>query len=183
MTPGGQRPADRATGLLGWADRLGRLAENIFLAILLFGMIGLAAAQVGLRELLGQGIAWGDEALRLLVLWAAMAGAVAASRDEVHLRIDLASRFLPGRLVAVAAVAVDFFTAAVAGCLAWHSGRFVAESREFGDVVLGGQPAWVYQAVLPVAFILITWRYLVWFARRCRDLLAGRAMALPEAHR
>lgn len=180
MIPGGQRPAGGATGLLGWADRVGRLAENVFLAVLLFGMIGLAAAQVGLRELLGQGIAWGDEALRLLVLWAAMAGAVAASRDEVHLRIDLASRFLPARLVAIAAVVVDLFTAAVAGTLAWHSWRFVAESREFGDVVLGGQPAWVYQAVLPVAFILIAWRYLVWFGRRCRDIVADRAAALPR---
>lgn len=183
MTPGAQRPANDLAGLLGWADRLGRLAENVFLGVLLFGMIGLAAAQVGSREILGQGIAWGDEALRLLVLWAAMAGAVAASRDEVHLRIDLASRFLPVRLVAVAAVVVDLFTAAVAGLLAWHSWRFVAESREFGDVVLGGQPAWVFQAVLPVAFILIAWRYLVWFGRRCRDLVAGRATALPQGPR
>jgi TRAP-type C4-dicarboxylate transport system permease small subunit len=183
VTPGGQRPADETTGLLGWADRLGRLAENVFLGLLLFGMIFLAAAQVGLRELWGQGIAWGDEALRLLVLWAAMAGAVAASRDEVHLRIDLATRFLPARPVGLVAVVVDLFTAAVAGILAWHSWRFVAESREFGDVVLGGQPAWIYQAVLPVAFVLIAWRYLVWFGRRCRDLLAGRAAALPQAPR
>jgi TRAP-type C4-dicarboxylate transport system permease small subunit len=172
VTGTGQRPAGEATGLLGRADRLGRWLENVFLALLLFGMIGLAAAQVALRELAGQGLSWGDEALRLLVLWAAMAGAVAASRDEVHLRIDLASRFLPRGMQAVAAAVVDLFTAAVAAVLAWYSWRFVAESREFGDVVLGGQPAWPFQAVLPVAFALIAYRYLIWGVRRSRDLLA-----------
>jgi TRAP-type C4-dicarboxylate transport system permease small subunit len=100
----------------------------------------------------------------------------------VHLRIDIASRFLPRRLTAVGAVIVDLFTAAVAAVLAWHSWRFVAESREFGDVVLGGQPAWPYQAVLPVAFALIAYRYSIWCLRRCRDLVAGRAAAtLPAA--
>ena len=149
----------------GRAERLGRWLENALLAAVLFAMIGLAAAQVVMRSAFGGGIAWADEALRLLVLWAAMLGAIAASRDNVHLRIDLLSRFLPGAWRRLAAVLVDLFAAGVSAVLAWYSWRFVAESREFGDQVLGNFPAWCVQAILPAAFVLITYRYLAGLSR------------------
>lgn len=144
----------------GRAERLGRWVENALLGTVLFLMIGIAAAQVFLRAVLGDGLAWADEALRLLVLWAAMLGAIAASRDNVHLRIDLLSRFLPAAWRRVTAVLVDLFAAGVSAVLAWQSWRFVAESRAFGDQVLGTLPAWAFQLILPTAFVLITYRYL-----------------------
>ncbi len=177
MTEPGPRPVPRG----GPLDRLGRWLENAVLCALLFAMIGLAASQPLLRELAGAGLAWGDEALRLLVLWSALIGAIAASRDDVHLRIDIASRFLPRWGRALAALVVDLFSAAVAGVLAWYSWQFVVDSREFGDVVLGGRPAWLFQLVLPVAFALIAWRYLLWAFRRARDLVPGLAMGAGPA--
>jgi len=152
----------------GRAERLGRWLENTLLGIVLFAMIGLATIQVLLRGVLGSSLGWADEALRLLVLWAAMLGAVAASRDNVHLRIDLLSRFLPAVWRRAAAVLVDVFAACVSALLAWYSWRFVAESREFGDQVLGSWPAWPFQAVLPAAFTLITYRYLLGLPRHFR---------------
>ena len=149
----------------GRAERLGRWLENTLLAIVLFAMIGLAAAQVVLRGVFDGGVAWADEALRLLVLWAAMLGAVAASRDNAHLRIDLLSRFLPVTGRRMAAVLVDLFAAAVSAILGWYSWRFVAETREFGDQLLGTWPAWAFQAILPVAFALIAYRYLAGLPR------------------
>ncbi len=152
----------------GRAERLGRWLENALLAAVLFTMIGLAAAQVVMRSAFGGGLAWADEALRLLVLWAAMLGAIAASRDNVHLRIDLLSRFLPGAWRRLAAVLVDLFAAGVSAVLAWYSWRFVAESREFGDQVLGNFPAWSFQAILPAAFVLIAYRYLAGLSKHFR---------------
>ncbi len=157
-----------AEGVPGRAERIGRWVENALLAIVLFAMIGLAAAQVLLRSALGGGFAWADQALRLLVLWSAMLGAVAASRDNVHLRIDLLSRFLPAHWRRLAAVVVDIFAAGVSAVLAWYSWRFVAESREFADVVLGSWPAWPFQAILPAAFVLIAYRYLADLPRHFR---------------
>lgn len=156
------------------AERLGRWLEDLLLVVVLFGMIGLAAGQVVLRSFELQSIAWGDEALRLLVLWVAMIGGVAASRDDSHLRIDLLARFLAEPARSLVAVVVDVFTALVTGILAWYSLQFVAESREFGDVLLGSLPAWPLQAILPVGFALITWRYLIWTCRRALGLLPGR---------
>ncbi|MEO7386912.1 MAG: TRAP transporter small permease [Gammaproteobacteria bacterium] len=164
MSSAGLPPADAP----GRAERFGRWLENALLAIVLFLMIGLAAAQVLLRGAFGGSLAWADEALRLLVLWAAMLGAIAASRDNVHLRIDLLSRFLPASWQRLSAALVDLFAAGVSGVLAWQSWRFVAESREYGDQVLGTWPAWAFQSILPVAFILITYRYLAGLPRQLR---------------
>ncbi len=162
-------------GILQRAERVGRRLENLLLAIILFSMIGLAAYQVVLRNLVGSGIGWADEALRLMVLWAAIVGAVAASRDNVHLRIDLLSRFLSttGRITTT--VVVDLFTVAVAGILAWYSWEFVAESRQYGDQILGNLPVWPFQSVLPAGFLLIAYRYLIGAAVHLHKLVYGGA--------
>lgn len=175
MTESQQSPDQSgvAGGILQRAERIGRGLENILLAVILFAMIGLAAYQVVLRNLMGSGIGWADEALRLMVLWAAIVGAVAASRDNVHLRIDFLSRFLSRSGRTVTAVVVDLFTVCVAGVLAWYSWEFVAGSREFGDQIFSDLPVWPFQAVLPVGFALITYRYLVSAAVQLRKLVRG----------
>ena len=142
------------------AERVGRWLENALLATVLAAMILLAASQVILRGVFSSGLPWADQALRLMVLWAAMLGAIAASRDNVHLRIDLLSHFLPSRWRTVAAVLVDLFAAGVAAVLAFYSWRFVEKSHEFGDQVFGNLPVWPFQSVLPIAFALIAYRYL-----------------------
>lgn len=143
------------------ADRIGRLVENVLLAVLLFGLIALATTQILLRNVFSEGIAWADGLVRLIVLWLALIGAVAASRDGRNISINLAPRWLPERLARPVEALVELFTAAVAALLAWHAWRFVADSREFGDLLLDGAPAWIFQLILPIAFALIAYRYLL----------------------
>ena len=63
-------------------DRLGRLLENLALVTLLSGMILLAVGQIVLREVFDTGVIWADELIKLMVLWLAMVGSIAASRDN-----------------------------------------------------------------------------------------------------
>jgi TRAP-type C4-dicarboxylate transport system permease small subunit len=140
-------------------ERVGRMAEDAVLVILLGGMVLLAAGQIILRNFFSIGFIWSDEALRLLVLWVAVAGAVAASRSDKHINIAVLDRFLPGRLAAVKNLLVHAFTASISGIVAWQGWLFVRTSREFGDVLMGGVPAWLLQLVLPVGFGLICYRY------------------------
>lgn len=154
------------------AERVGRWIENAFLVSLLAGLVVLASAQILLRNVFSIGIPWADGLVRLMVLWLALIGAVAASRDRRHIAINLAERYLPDRFMYPINVIVDTFTAAVAGALAWFSLRFVIDAREFGDVLLGGLPAWWFQAILPIGFGLIAYRYLLRIVAR---LHAGRA--------
>jgi TRAP-type C4-dicarboxylate transport system permease small subunit len=156
--------------LLDRLDRAGRVAEDAVLVVLLTGMILLAAGQILLRNFFDIGFIWSDEALRMLVLWVAVAGAVAASRTDKHINIAVLDRFLPGGLRTVKDVLVHSFTAFITGLVTWHSLLFVRTSHEFGDVLLGSVPAWLLQAVLPVGFGLIAYRYALFVVRDLRRL-------------
>ena len=140
--------------------------------MLLVVLILLASGQIVLRNVFSVGLAWADGLVRLGILWLALIGAVAASRDRRHIAIDVLSRLLPPRLQAVVSVVRNLFTAAVCALLAWYSWVFVRDSREFGDMLLDGWPAWWFQIVMPVAFALIAYRFLV---RIVRTLRTGEA--------
>jgi TRAP-type C4-dicarboxylate transport system permease small subunit len=157
------------TGFLARAERVGQLIEGAALVSVLAAMVVLAGAQIVLRNFMNSGFAWGDEALRLMVLWVAMLGAVAASRENRHIAIDALSRVLPKAPKAWAAVVVHAFTSAVSFTLAWYAWEFVAESREYHDLLLGDLPAWWFQSIIPIGFILIGYRYAIWFARGVQD--------------
>lgn len=144
------------------ADRFGRALETALLVGVLGAMILIAAAQIALRNFWNSGFDWADEALRIMVLWVTMLGAVAASREGRQVRIDALSRYLPSAAIRWTHVLVDAFAAIVCFVLAWHSYQFVADSFAAGDRVLAGEfPAWGVQLILPVGFALIGYRYTV----------------------
>ena len=163
--------------LLARLERAGRLAEDAVLVLILGGMILLATGQIVLRNFFDIGFIWSDEALRLMVLWIAVAGAVAASRGDKHINIAVLDRFLPGRVRVLKDVMVHGFTASISGIVAWHSLLFVQTSHEFGDLLLGGIPAWLLQAVLPVGFALIAWRYALFALGDVRQLFRREVAA------
>ena len=146
---------------LALAKRSGRLLEDVILVSILTGMILLASSQIFLRNFFDVGFIWTDELLRLLVLWIALAGAVAASRSDKQINIAVLDRYLPAKMVTVSKVVVHMFTAVICGIVTVVGVQFVKTSREYGDVLLGQVPAWWLQLALPVGFALLTWRYAV----------------------
>jgi len=154
-------------------DRAGRMAEDTVLVIILSAMILLAAAQIVMRNFLNIGLIWGDEMLRMLVLWIAVAGAIAASRSDKHINIAVLDRYLPEKLELPVKVVIHLFTAVICGIVAWHSTQFVMTSREFGDILMGNVPAWIPQLIMPVGFGLICYRYTLFVLSELLRL-AGR---------
>jgi TRAP-type C4-dicarboxylate transport system permease small subunit len=155
-------------------DRATRTLETGFIVAILGGLIILGAAQIVLRNFFSIGFAWGGGLTRLAVLWLGLLGALAASRDGRHITMGALLRYLPQGLRAVAGVGADWFGAAVSGVLAWVSWSFVSDSREFGDTLLGDVPAWWLQMIMPVAFALMAWLFLVQSVRRWRRAAASR---------
>lgn len=152
-----------------WLMRIeaaGRWLEDAVLVALFAGLTLVSVLQIVLRNLGLAGFVWGDGLVRVGVLWIALVGAVAASRDQRHIAIDLARRLLPPRFWRPLAAAVDAFTATACGFLAYYSWTFVRDSHAFGDTLLGDWPAWLFQAVLPVGFGLIAYRYALGCLRR-----------------
>ena len=93
--------------LLGRLDQAGRFLENIVLVGMLTSMILLAVGQIVLRELFDTGIIWVDELIKLMVLWLAMVGSIAACRDDRHIRIDVLSHVLPEWAIKLTRVVVS----------------------------------------------------------------------------
>lgn len=141
--------------------RVVHLLEDALVAVLLLVMISLAVAQILLRNLFDGGLLWGDPLLRILVLWIALIGAVVASRERQHISMDVVTRFLNRKWRHYASILTGVFTAAICLILAKFTWEFVMVERESATTVFAEIPAWWCQAVMPVAFTLIAFRYLV----------------------
>ena len=133
--------------------------EDSLLALLLGTLVVLAPMQIVLRNFFDAGWVWADPFLRVLVLWIALLGALAASRQNKQISVDVFSNFLSLRAKATVGVVTDLFTTFVCSVVAYHSWLFVSGEREFGSKAFGDVPAWLCQAVIPFAFAMIAVRH------------------------
>ena len=143
------------------AARIELAIENGLLVALLGFLIVFSFAQIVLRNVFSIGVTWGDGLTRVVVLWLALLGALAASRDGRHIRMNAFLQWLPPRLQVVVGVGSDLFAAVVSAALAYFAFEFVRQARSYGDVLLGQFPAWWFESIMPVAFALIAYRFLL----------------------
>lgn len=135
--------------------------ENGLLVGLLASMIGIAVTQIVMRNGFDSGFLWADSLLRVLVLWIGMIGALVASRDQRHISIDIAGKYLPAGAAKGITVFNALFTAVVCILLAWYSFEFVKMEYESPSPAFANVPTWVCESVMPVTFGLIALRYLI----------------------
>jgi TRAP-type C4-dicarboxylate transport system permease small subunit len=133
--------------------------ENALLIGMLSLMVGLAAAQIFFRNFFDMSIFGADQMLRLLVLWVAFLGAIAASREGKHIHVDAIARWLPVRVKPGVVAVTDLFTLIVCLALAWQALRFMHSAQLSGEMVFGSLPVWVAALILPLGFTLIGLRY------------------------
>ena len=172
--------APRIPAMLARLDKAGRFVENFFLVALLAAMMGLTVTQIVMREVFNTGVVWAGELLKLMVLWLAMIAAIAACRDNRHIRIDALSHVLPDAAIRYTRVLVDLFAATVCFVVAWHAWRYLQLEIEFEDTVLIDTPAWIAHAVIPVSFAVSGYRFMVGAVRKAmgRDDDGARGAAL-----
>jgi TRAP-type C4-dicarboxylate transport system permease small subunit len=137
--------------------------EDGILMLILVSMIILAFLQIVLRNVFGVGLIWIEPLVRQMLLWVALVGAMVATRDHNHITVDAISRFLPpGRIKSATAFICDTF-ATIVCCLLTYS-TFLVFYREFNDPLLGnimpGLPHWASLLALPVAFGVMTLRFI-----------------------
>ena len=161
-----------ATGLQRGLLLLHRL-EDWLLALLLGAMVLLAAAQILLRNLFDWNFSWGDPFTRQLVLWVGLLGALAASRDNRHITVDLLAQMLKGRVKASVNAITGLFTAGVCVVIAWHAARLVGVEMDSHTRGLWNLPLWLFQIIMPLGFGLIGLRYLLLATREALQALRG----------
>jgi len=137
------------------------LEEGVIVGMLLT-MIILTCLQVGMRSFFSSGLEWADSLLRYLVLWSGLLGAAICTRQGQHINIDLASRLLSARWLRWLGVALNLFSTMVCAGLTWSGYLFVKSEMEFGgDASLLGLANWQLSLIFPLAFALITLRFLI----------------------
>lgn len=135
--------------------------ETVLLCLLLTAMVVLACLQIVLRTFFDSGLLWVDPLLRYLVLWSGLLGAALATSRGKHIAIDLADHLIGERLQPVVKLFCSLFSAATAGVLTWASILFIRNEFEFGGEALFNIPAWCWNVIFPLSFMLITVRYIV----------------------
>lgn len=130
------------------------------LLVLLFGsLLTLAFAHILLRNLFAVTWLWADPLMRHLVLWSSFLGALIATRQERHIRIDAVLRLLPPRWSQVAAGAGDAIAAGVCLTVARVAVRFVVDEYQYGSNTFLELPRWILQLVFPVVFTAMGLRF------------------------
>ncbi|OGR42849.1 MAG: hypothetical protein A2X28_10880 [Elusimicrobia bacterium GWA2_56_46] len=134
-------------------------AEKALVVSFIFLMIAFSFLQLVLRLVFHSGIVWLDPALRHMVLWTGLTGAVLASRYAGHFALDALVKFLPERFHRPLAVFTDIFTIAVAGALFRAAWKFIRDEFASGSVAfyignLGIKGGWAGM-ILPAVFLLI----------------------------
>lgn len=135
--------------------------ENALLYSLVTALVSISLLQIWLRNIHDSGIYWGDSALRVLVFWLAMVGAMIASRETGHISIDALTHYLSPLWRKVTAAIGNIFSAAICFIAAWHSYLFVKDEREFGDIAFANIPVWWCEAIMPLALSVIGLRFMV----------------------
>lgn len=136
--------------------------EEVFLSVLLFAMIGLACTQIILRDIFTEGFVWADPLLRYMVIWAGLFGADIATRKNKHIAIDIISHLLPRQLESWLQALIHLFSAAVCTALTYAAVVFIQNEAAFGGGrEILGIPSWGMNLAFPVAFGLISLRFLI----------------------
>ena len=136
-----------ATAILGW-------------------MILLSFVQLILRYLFDIGIPWADVQLRQMVLLIALFGAVLASSQSRHIRIDLLDYLGNRRLRALLLRIVSILSAIAVLSLAYYSIGFIRSESEHVSLLRSfffgiDTPQWYIELCIPLCLCLMAFFFLI----------------------
>jgi len=137
--------------------------EDLIASFALLVMVLLPLSEIVARKAFGRGIPGSGPIVQHLTLWVGFLGAAIAARDGKLLALATGTFIPPGLWRRAADILAAAFGACAATLLAWGGYQMAAAEREVGTHIGAGIPAWIAQAVLPIAFALIAVR-LVWRA-------------------
>lgn len=163
--------------------------EEVMLALLLVGMVLLAALQVLLRNIWDTGIDWADITVQNVTVLVGLLGAAVATSEGRHLNIDIFSRVLKGRARTGLKVVIGLFSCFICYLLAkggWTNYRLnlepwvqnipegwtLAQNLKV-QFLEGNIPQWLSQLLLPLGFSLIGFHFTMRLIRDLGTLVTG----------
>lgn len=146
---------------MGILDRALSRFEEILVSLLLVIASLLTFTQVVMRYGMGKSFPWAEELIINLLIWAGLIGSSLALRMGIHIGVDIfVQKFRPSVAKALTLLGL---TLGLLFCLilAVLSVRFVVFLSGSGQMSIGLDiPMWILYLCLPIAFGLMSFRYL-----------------------
>lgn len=147
--------------------------EEVLSSFFLATMIGALALQVIVRAITGGAVSWAEEVSRYAFIWAVYIGACFAAKRAAHVCINAQFLLLPMKARLAFRILADAIWVAFNIFFAVNGVGMVRESFEFPEIspTLGIAKAWV-ELIIPIAFILMSWRTVELYIKNRRNLIA-----------
>ncbi|NUN68346.1 MAG: TRAP transporter small permease [Bacteroidetes bacterium] len=160
-----------------WLERI----SGWILVGLLGIMILMAFGQVILRNFFESSIEWGDIFLRHLVLWVGYFGAVIATGEGRHLRIEFLTKLVSDKPRKIFFIISSLFAAVICYLLMQASVAFVQLEMESESTLILDLPSWYFIIIIPAGYALISFRFLVRSLNGIVEVVRGN-WATTEGH-
>lgn len=161
-----------------WLEKI----SGWMLVTLLGSMIVMAFGQVILRNFFDSSIEWGDIFLRHLVLWVGYFGAVIATGEGRHLRIEFVSKLVSEKPRKVFFIITSMFAGIICYLLMQASISFVQLEMESDSTIILDLPSWYFIVIIPIGYGMISFRFFIrslnWFV----EILQGNWNTAEAKH-
>jgi tripartite ATP-independent transporter DctM subunit len=181
IEPSISREAGASPFAVSRARHLGQRAENLVACLSLLAMGFFPVAEIVLRSLFSMGIPGTSGYVQNLTLWIGYLGAMIAARERRHLHLATGAFGLPETAAQIVRIAVHSLSALVAAGLFWASLQFVLAERHSAELIGAWLPIWLAEAVLPLAFAVITLRFVLQTGGWSGRLVAALAIVAGAA--
>ena len=135
--------------------------EDWILVTTITAVVVLSAVQIILRNLFESGVAWISPLLGVLILWVGLLGALMATRQRAHIKINVLSSFLPEKINVFLQLVVSLFSAFILFVISYFSIEFIKLDLNSSTLAFGNVPVWVTETIIPVSFALMGIRFLI----------------------
>lgn len=147
--------------------------ENWVLVIITGAIVVFSGTQILLRNAFESGIAWVSPMLGVLVIWVGLLGALIATRNNAHIKINILTTYLSDKYKPFAFTSSHLFSAIILWTLTYYAVEFVKLDLNTGSMAFGDVPMWVTQLILPVTCFLMSIRYTVYTAINIIQIMKG----------
>jgi C4-dicarboxylate transporter, DctQ subunit len=154
-------------------DRALAAVAGWFLVTTLSAMVVMSFGQLVLRNFFGTSIEWGDIFLRHLVLWLGFLGAMLATGEDRHIKVDFFTKFIPEKLRKILLVLTSLFAAYVCTLLLRAGWDFLASEIEYPTMLVAKIPTWYFITIIPVGYGLMAFRFVVLALERSLEMIRG----------
>jgi TRAP-type C4-dicarboxylate transport system permease small subunit len=144
-------------------------------------MIAMAFGQVILRNFFESSIEWGDIFLRHLVLWVGYFGAVIATGEGRHLRIEFVTKLVKEKPRKIFFVISSLFAAIICYFLMQASVSFVELEMESESTLILDLPGWYFIVIIPMGYAMLSFRFFIRSLNGAVEIIKGNWVT-PEGH-